>query len=160
MRKGSVITLIAFLALFLLGMGWFMRGENIEESNYLPLNEHWYVEINDTSYEDVTLDDFLFPAVNKGDILKMSCALSDQDSIANPILRFYTIHSDIEIWCDDENIYSYGQDLRGEGKLLGYGYHFVHIPADYPLPRQPLSSHNPHLSAPLHGMPPLWQSAG
>ena len=31
MRKGSVITLIAFLALFLLGMGWFMRGENIEE---------------------------------------------------------------------------------------------------------------------------------
>ena len=30
-----------------------------------------------------------------------------------------------------ENIYSYGQDLRGEGKLLGYGYHFVHIPADY-----------------------------
>ena len=131
MRKDSVITLIAFLALFLLGMGWFMRGENIEESNYLPLNEHWYVEINDTSYEDVTLDDFLFPVVNKGDILKMSCALPDQDSIANPVLRFYTIHSDIEIWCDDENIYSYGQDLRGEGKLLGYGYHFVHIPADY-----------------------------
>ena len=131
MRKGSVIALVAFLALFLFGMGWFMKGEKIDKSNYLPLNEHWHVEINDTIYEDVTLDDFLFPAVNKGDTLKMSCVLPDQDSIANPVLRFYTIHSDIEIWCDDENIYSYGQDLRGEGKLLGYGYHFVHIPADY-----------------------------
>lgn len=131
MRKGSVIALVAFLALFLFGMGWFMKGEKIDKSNYLPLNEHWHVEINDTIYEDVTLDDFLFPAVNKGDTVKMSYVLTDQDSIANPVLRFYTIHSDIEIWCDGKNIYSYGQDLRGEGKLMGYGYHFVHIPADY-----------------------------
>lgn len=119
MRKGSVIALVAFLALFLFGMGWFMKGEKIDKSNYLPLNEHWHVEINDTVYDDVVLDDFLFPAVNKGDTVKMSYVLTDQDSIANPVLRFYTIHSDIEIWCDGENIYSYGQDLRGRRKTDG-----------------------------------------
>lgn len=118
-------------ALLVLLVSYSIWKVKIDESNYLPLKEHWHIEINDTVYEDVTLDGFLFPAVNKGDVVKMYCVLPYKNRIQNPILRLYTIHSDVEVWYNNMMIYEYEKDLREEGKMVGYGYHFIHIPLGY-----------------------------
>lgn len=122
--------LLIFIVCFVVLSNVLSRVE-LDESNYSKVNEGWHVEINDIVYEDVTLDEFSFQALNKGDVLKMKCELPRRDIVKNPILRIYTIHSDVEVRYNNRIIYEYGKDLREEKKLLGYGYHFVHIPAFY-----------------------------
>lgn len=109
---------------------WFSRVE-LEGSNYQELNNGWHVEINDEVYDNVSLGDFLFSGVSKGDVIKMSGVLPSEADIDNPVLRLYSVHSDIEVRYNDNVYYEYGKELRTEHKLLGYGFHFVHIPADY-----------------------------
>ncbi|MDD6072489.1 MAG: GGDEF domain-containing protein [Clostridiales bacterium] len=108
----------------------FSRVE-LDGSNYQELNNGWHVEINDRAYDNVSLDDFLFSSVSKGDVIRMSCELPSEADIENPVLRLYSIHSDIEVQYNDNVYYEYGKELRAENKLLGYGFHFVHIPKDY-----------------------------
>lgn len=124
------IFLLVFIVFFIILSNVLSRVE-LDVSNYSIINEGWHIEINDTVYENVVLDDFKFPLLNKGDVIKMSCELPKQGIVSNPILRIYTIHSDIEIRYNNRIIYEYGKVLREENKMLGYGYHFVHIPAFY-----------------------------
>ena len=124
------IFLLVFIVFFIILSNVLSKVE-LDISNYSIINEGWHIEINDAVYENVVLDDFNFPLLNKGDVLKMSCELPKQDIVRNPILRIYTIHSDIEIRYNNRIIYEYGKSLREENKMLGYGYHFVHIPAFY-----------------------------
>ena len=130
-QKNAIYIFLGVFTFFLIVLSNLLSQVELEDSNYSYVNEGWHIEINDTIYEDVVLDDFMFPALNKGDILKMSCSLPTQDIVSNPILRIYTIHSDIEVRYNNRIIYEYGSSLREENKMLGYGYHFVHIPAFY-----------------------------
>lgn len=134
MRKNQKYTIYIFLLvfiLFLMVISSLFSSVKLAESNYSPLNEGWNIEINDIVYENISLDEFIFPVVNKGDVLKMSCKLPTGNIVPNPILRIYTIHSDVEVRYNNRIIYQYGKDLRNQNKLLGYGYHFIHIPAFY-----------------------------
>lgn len=124
------IFLLVFIVCFVVLSNVLSRVE-LDESNYSRINEGWDITINDVTYEDVVLDEFAFPALHKGDVMKMKCELPRQDIVSNPILRIYTIHSDIEVRYNNRIVYEYGKELREENKLLGYGYHFVHIPAFY-----------------------------
>lgn len=103
----------------------------LNASNYLELGDNWHIEINDQVYEDVALHDFIFPSTSKGDVIKMSCSIPGNKTINNPILRLYFIHSVVEVKYNDTIYYEYGKELKKENKLLGYGYHYVHIPTDY-----------------------------
>lgn len=103
----------------------------LDASNYLELGDNWHIEINDQVYEDVALHDFIFPSTSKGDVIKMSCSIPGNKTINNPILRLYFIHSVVEVKYNDTIYYEYGKELKKENKLLGYGYHYVHIPTDY-----------------------------
>lgn len=130
-QKGVIYIFLGMFIIFFISISIILSKVKLDESNYSKINEGWHIEINDTIYEDVILDEFIFPALNKGDVLKMTCNLPKQDIVSNPILRIYTIHSDIEVRYNNRIIYQYGNELRKENKMLGYGYHFVHIPAYY-----------------------------
>lgn len=109
--------LLIFIVCFVVLSNVLSRVE-LDESNYSKVNEGWHVEINDIVYEDVTLDEFSFQALNKGDVLKMKCELPRRDIVKNPILRIYTIHSDVEVRYNNRIIYEYGKDLREEKNYL------------------------------------------
>ena len=104
---------------------------NLDASNYQILENNWHIEVNGKVYEDTSLQDVSFPSASKGDVIKMSCVLPKDRLIKNPVIRLYSIHSVIEFWYNGRLYYTYGKELHKENKLLGYGYHFIHIPAAY-----------------------------
>ena len=134
MKKKKNHTIHMFLLVFivcLVVLSNVLSRVELDASNYCKINKGWDIEINDAEYENVVLSEFAFSALDRGDVLKMKCELPKQDIVSNPILRIYTIHSDIEVRYNNRIIYEYGKELREENELLGYGYHFVHIPAFY-----------------------------
>ena len=62
--------LIVFI-IFFVGLSNIMSRYKVDDSNYSKMNSGWHIEINNTEYENVMLEDFRFPILNKGDILKM-----------------------------------------------------------------------------------------
>lgn len=132
-KKQKIITLILISVIILLGGVFFYQSLQVKQngSDYEAIMDGWHIEINDTIYENMSLDEFLFPSVDKGDEIRMSCVLPREGIIKNPILQIYTVHSTIEVRYNNQIKYQYGQDLQKENKLLGYGYHFVHLPAYY-----------------------------
>ncbi len=91
----------------------------------MSLNENWYVRINDVTvepYMDLSCD--RFSMLDKGDVLEISRRLP-VSLPRHPMLIFRTVHSDIEVKLDGEVIYEYGKGRFDEGKMVGYGYHFI-----------------------------------
>ena len=103
----------------------------IDKSNYSDLNNDWNIQINNKVYENVSLQDFMFESTSKGDFVKIKQTLPEKNIIKNPVLRMYSVHSVVKVLYNDTVCYEYGTELKKEKKLLGYGYHFVHIPEDY-----------------------------
>lgn len=98
--------------------------------DYDTLTSGWDILIGDTAYSDVDLSNFSMDAAGKGDHITMQTILP-QTQISNPVLRIYSIHSEVSVELDSKEIYHYGQELRQQGQLLGYGYHFIDLPDDY-----------------------------
>lgn len=134
MKKGQkIITLLFIGIIIVLGSVSLYQGIHVtqNEADYYVLSQGWHIEINDTEYENMSLGDFLFPSVDKGDVIRMSCTLPRENLVKNPVLRVYSVHSTLEVRYNNQIKYLYGKDLKEENKLLGYGYHFIHIPDYY-----------------------------
>lgn len=127
------LILFAFIILTFISIVLTALLSNVSYTNAdcFDLSNGWRVEVNDTVYENIALDGYRFPMLGKGDTLKMSLNLSDAKKIETPALLVYTIHSDIEVRYNNQTIYTYGQSLLEENKLLGYGYHLINLPAEY-----------------------------
>lgn len=114
--------LIVFFIIFMSVIYFFNKPKS--EHEFIRLAEGWTVKINDVHNDDVDLSKFSFNTANKGDVFVLSYTLPDTLP-DNPLLSFYTIHSDIKVDVDDKTIYQFGRDLYEEGKLNSYGYHFI-----------------------------------
>lgn len=123
--------LIIVSVLFLLSCLSDLSKVKRDKENYQELNEGWHIEINDQVYENVALDEFRFHPVNKGDVIRMKCTLPSRAYVDNPVIKFYSILSDVEIRYNNQIYYRYGKEQLEKGQLLGYGYHFIHIPQYY-----------------------------
>lgn len=131
LKDNLILIIFAVLAVGSIAFTILFSNTTYEKNDYLNLNEGWHIEINDNVYENVTLNDFIFPVLNKGDILKMTYLLPHDTLVENPVFLAYTIHSDIEMCYDGELIYDYGKDLYDADELLGYGYHFIPLSDNY-----------------------------
>ena len=102
-----------------------------DAKDYVDLNEGWYVEIEDQVYENVSLGDFTFKPVNRGEKIVLSYEIMPEDLVDNPMLEFYSCHSTVDVYLGGKVVYRYGQSLYAQNKLLGYGYHYVGIGDDF-----------------------------
>lgn len=91
----------------------------LENKNYQSIDIGWNISINDKAYLNESLSTFRFPLAEKGDRITLENSLSD-GNVSNPILKLYTIHSEIHVFLEGEEIYSYGKERNSQGKLLGY----------------------------------------
>lgn len=124
---------ISFIVMFLITVTTIavfmsMTSAKRVDSDEIELDDGWSVTINGKEYDNVTLSKFRFKMCNRGDVLTLRHIVPRYDIISLPTLEVYTIHSAIKVYLDDEVIYTYGQRLYDENKLLGYGEHFVSMP--------------------------------
>lgn len=108
-----------------------LRADYSETSRHIVLNDHWNIALNETYFEDVSLDDFYFQAVDKGDRIVMECVLPEQWGLEEGALRINIKHSVLKIYVDGELVYSYGQDRAMENKTVGSGIQFINFPTEY-----------------------------
>lgn len=125
--------IISFIVMFLITVTTIavfmsMTSAKRVDSDEIELDDGWSVTINGKEYDNITLSKFRFKMCNRGDVLTLRHIVPRYDIISLPTLEVYTTHSAIKVYLDDEVIYTYGQRLYDENKLLGYGEHFVSMP--------------------------------
>lgn len=127
---GLFFLMIVILTMILLPLFWSTRGQKVYDRG-VTLNRHWEVTINGKTYENVTLSKFNFSMVNRGDVIELSHHMTEHYKGMSPVLKCEFVHSKIEVHMNDKLIYSYGQKDYLNGKLLGFGVHYIEIPNDY-----------------------------
>lgn len=94
------------------------------------LDTGWNISINQESYQDIALSQFKVPQLRPGDTFMLSRELEETDFI-QPELRVYSRYSAIKVYLEQEMIYSDEQEEYKKGEVLGNGYHWITLPADY-----------------------------
>ncbi len=100
------------------------------DGNDIELDSGWNVQINDKTYENVTLSEFKFDMCNRGDVVVLVHDIPAYDSISQPSLVLYSVHSAVRVMVGGTVIYQFGLERYKEQKMLGYGRHFVAFPLD------------------------------
>lgn len=100
-------------------------------SQYVDLDDAWDIAINEDKYQNVSLTDFYFPAVSKGDVITMQRTLPSEWGLVEGAMRFYVRHEAVKMYIDEELVYEYGQDRLAAGQTLGSGYQYIKFPNEY-----------------------------
>lgn len=101
------------------------------KGDMVKLDYEWNVTVNDKVYENLTLSEEYFGMCNRGDHVTYECKLPEGRQVPNAVLRFYSVHSTVQVFVDDRVIYSFGLPDYKEGKLIGYGIHLIALPEQY-----------------------------
>jgi len=101
------------------------------EKNYVSLDDSWDITINNSTFHDVSLDTFHFPAVRKGDRITMERVLPEDWEIMEGALRLSIRHSAVTMSIDGEVIFEYGHDRIADNKTVGSGFQFINFPEEY-----------------------------
>lgn len=126
-KKKVYIRRFILIAVFIIA--WFMIhfALSLFDNNDIRLSDEWTVQINDEIYSDVCLDGFSFPTAGKGDVITLTKTLENYD-ISQPSFSFKTYHSMIDIYLDDEQIYTFGHERYEKGLMVGSGMRIVSLP--------------------------------
>ena len=100
-------------------------------SNRVVLNDNWDVYINDTTYENVSIDSLEFNAVKKGDKVVLETTLPDTWEYGQAALCIHNCHTTLSMYVDGELEYAYGQDRYKENKTTGSGYLLINFYDEY-----------------------------
>ncbi|MBD5493661.1 MAG: diguanylate cyclase [Lachnospiraceae bacterium] len=119
-------------ALFWLPKIYNMLASDLESiSQYISLDDSWDITINGENYQNVSLDDFQFNDIGKGDEITMQRVLPDSWNIEEGALRLHIWQTAMRICIDDEQVYEYGFDRMTDNKTVGSGMQFINFPSDY-----------------------------
>lgn len=130
-KKNILIIAFSILTVLSIAFALFFSSKNLTGSNTVLLNDNWTITINENTFHDISINDYLFPTLGKDETIKLTNTLTNVTLLNNPVLKLHSIHSYVELYFNGELIYSYGEDLSLTNQLLGYGYHFIRIPSDY-----------------------------
>lgn len=100
-------------------------------SQHIALDDQWNIQINNTHYNNVSLNELKFPAVEIGDKIIMERRLPDDWDIAQAALRLHIRQTTVNICIDGEQVYEYGFDRYRLNKTVGSGFQFVNFLDEY-----------------------------
>lgn len=83
------------------------------------LDDNISVDIQRASGEMEHYDSNVFPIVNKGDTLTAHIQIPNDIDIKDPALCFHVYNSVLELYYEDELLYSYGEDIASKGREIG-----------------------------------------
>lgn len=132
-KKNILRVLWIFYALFSIVV-WLPQMDHLlskdyeEISKHISLDQHWDIRINDSFYQDVSLDNFSFDTVDKGDQITMEREIpQDWGDIQQGVLRFHIRQTAVKMYVDDHLIYQYGFDRIDKNKTVGSGFQFINF---------------------------------
>lgn len=108
-----------------------ISGNYASISDYVALDDSWDITINDAFYENVSLEEFRFPAVRKGDVIIMERTLPESWHMTEGTLRFHVRQTAIKLYIDEEMVYEYGYKRMAQNKTVGSGFQFINFPGEY-----------------------------
>ena len=95
----------------------------------IELNQGWTLIFHGDTTEIESTDKYpMSGKIVKGDSLILRRTLS-ADLPNNPVLRFSGYHSFIEVYRNEDRLYSNGEENYNKGNLVGSGVHFVYLGA-------------------------------
>ncbi|MCQ2506240.1 MAG: GGDEF domain-containing protein [Lachnospiraceae bacterium] len=97
---------------------------DFNRGNEINLNADWDVTLNGEKIGNYELSKLILPSMNVGDKLELECDLP-RFGMPNPVLMFYSLHSEVTVFIDGVKQYEYGDNLYKAGKFIGDGYHYV-----------------------------------
>ena len=116
---------------------WLPQVDRLISGNYssisdcISLDDSWDITINDTLYENVSLEEFRFPTVRKGDTIIMERMLPESWDMTEGTLRFHVRQTAIKMYIDEEPVYEYGYERMAQNKTVGSGFQFINFPKEY-----------------------------
>lgn len=124
-----VYALLSILTIFAFADHMLTRDLD-EDSAQFQLNNNWSVTINSTTYENVSLDEFKFKPLQKGDSIILENSFPENLNMTNPALTLHIRQTTIRLFCDNKEFYSYGHDRLHAGKTVGSGLQIIDVPQD------------------------------
>ena len=101
------------------------------DTAYLSLDDGWDIAVGSEVYRDVSLGDFRFGPVRKGDRITMQKTLPGHFGLMEGVLRFHIRQSAVRMYIDGELVYEYGYDRMAQNKTVGSGFQFINFPNGY-----------------------------
>ena len=133
--KGRIQTFLMTLgAVLLMGITITFLGSNSLKSpkhfSLVQLEEGWTVTHAQKTYTPEKLSEVDIGIAGKNDVITLTKTLDDYD--VNPVtIHFRSILSSIDIYLNDELVYSSGWDYAKKGLMLPKIQHFVTLPDNY-----------------------------
>lgn len=103
----------------------------LKVSNRYELTDNWNVTINEDYYENVSLDEFTFDAVNKGDVITMETPVPSDFEYKEACLCMKARHVAVSMYVDDKLEYEYGYDRQKEDRTTGSGDLLINFYDEY-----------------------------
>lgn len=100
-------------------------------SAHIPLDDNWDIMINDSVCQNISLNDFSFKTLSKGDKVVMQKRLPADWDIVEGALRLHIKQSAVKLYIDNEIVYEYGYDRMLMNKTVGSGFQFINFPDEY-----------------------------
>lgn len=104
--------------------------KDMHNQNTTTLNNNWTITINDATYENVSLDNFKFDPLDKGDTVIMETTLPKELNYNSTALTFYVRQTTVKMYVDNNGFYYYGQDRVQLNKTVGAGLQIIDFPDD------------------------------
>jgi len=100
-------------------------------NEYVLLDDSWDITINDNTFYGVSLEEFQFPAISKGDRIVMERMLPEDWEIIEGALRLSIRQSAVTVSVDGKAVFEYGHDRIADNKTVGSGFQFINFPKEY-----------------------------
>lgn len=110
--------------------GMFSK-DYLQISEYVSLDDHWDINVGGEVYHDVSLGEFRFDPIKKGEEIVITRILPKDLGVEEGVLRFSTRHCAVRMYIDDVQVYEYGYDRMAQNKSVGNGLLFVNCPEEY-----------------------------
>ena len=120
---------VTFVVIGLICVLYNLIGNKVPYQDGIWLDSGWNVSVKGQDYQNVTLSEFSFDAVDAGDVVTMETVLPEL-KMAEPVLRFLSHYSAATISIDGKELYQYGKRAATSGTMVGCGFHYVMLPND------------------------------
>ena len=116
-----VMLFLCFYAFFYILTDKYVAPSNIQ------LIDNWDISYNGSTYHNVSLSEFEFINLKKGDVVSLSNTIPDR-VVGNQTMMFNTYLSSVNVILNDVSIYQYAMKRDEAEDIIGSGCHFVIIP--------------------------------
>lgn len=98
------------------------------------IDEGWTISIDGKTFEDISFTEFYKSTdkkLSRGSTIIVTNTLPVMSDIPFPAMQFRSRYTTLDVYVDDELLYSFGNDIYENNKFLGKMYHFIPLPSDF-----------------------------